>query len=481
MADVSDSHSSRRSAEPSWRTGAVAGLLLILGGVAVWFQAAPRPRAVLPPELQVAALSADGRWLAAVGAGRVLLWDLGTGEAAGEMDVDAAGWLRTEFEFSPDARWLAGSDGRVVTVWEVPGGRAQFIGPVSDRPGFHPGLTFSPDGTFLAFRAEGPDRTGQVGVWDVPSARERLNVTTGRAESLVFSADGATLACAARNLRRGELDDSLLRLWDVRSGREWPTLEAEWGPWRTLALSPDGRLLATGEQTHQPGDLFEVFVWDLETRQQKGPWIVPAAVRELRFVRGGERLLVVTGWPKATSRPAVAFIDPAVRPVGETRVIRVDAYSPDGGVVAVRGKDGRVNLVELPTRVTRSRLPARPDEEAWAVLGFSPDAKWLAVRAVRQEEAGDVTDVRVYDTATGRAVADVPAGNGSDCRFTADGRAFVVTGRDQAPTVWDLPPAADWENILRWWAAILAGFAVVAAVWWRARRRRLVSSGRSVL
>ena len=73
---------------------------------------------------------------------------------------------------------------------------------------------------------------------------------------MAFSPDGKELASGSK--------DRLVKLWDTASGRLLRTLPRFEYPIQSIAFSPDGRLLATGQfgPASQP-----VKVWDLATLQ----------------------------------------------------------------------------------------------------------------------------------------------------------------------------------------------------------------------
>jgi WD40 repeat protein len=403
---------------------------------------------------------------------------------------DLRAYFATEFVFSADGRWLSGSDGKTLRVWELPAGREHLSIPVATSPGFHPGPVFSADGRWLAFRAEGPDQSSQLRLWDVPAAREAWSIATGRPDTKLFSPDGNTLAFVAREMRSDGQSGGRLRLWDVPAGREKPPLEDAPGPWRALAFSPDGRFLATGERSHRqasaeiPFSAHEVAIWDLATCRRFGTWTVLSAVREMRFVSGGDHLLVALGWPESTHRSSAtyAIIDPSAS-TGTVSSRWVHPVSQDGRRAVRPG--GRFTVLTLPGEVELAHTPSKHEEEDWTALGFSPDNRWLAVRVNRPApESGqeaELAEVRVFDSASGETVAVVPAAQRSECWFPAHGQSIVVVGPGQAPTIWGLPPARHWNRIIAWWVALAGGFFLAGLAWWAVARRRAVPSGRTVL
>lgn len=228
----------------------------------------------LPGELYSAALSPDGRQVAAVGMDGLTLWDWSS-ENEAPRSLENVGACRTA-EFSPDGRVLAltGSDkvirlvnpatGRVRSIlgshdevvrkmmftpdsrtlitlsfdgrmktWDVVEGRRveRFRG-IEDPT--RPVLTMalSPSGKDLAVSRF--DDAGRIELWDAASGTLRVVCKTGDREShaLTFSRDGSILASAESDYR--------VRFWNTDTGGPIGALEGETGWVRTLDFSSDG-------------------------------------------------------------------------------------------------------------------------------------------------------------------------------------------------------------------------------------------------
>jgi WD40 repeat protein len=179
----------------------------------------------------------------------IQLWDARELTPVRETLLDTRGEVKT-LAFSPDGRTLAAAtpDGSL-TLWDVRS-RSRLQGPLSVGTGFLlVGVGFSPDGTTLATASE-----AGLHLWDVETGTSRAVFPAGAAHDLAFSADGALIA-SARAFEGGA------EVWDVATRTSIATVAGSPPPLNDLsvALSPDGRILAVG------GFGSVVRLWDVRT------------------------------------------------------------------------------------------------------------------------------------------------------------------------------------------------------------------------
>ncbi len=422
------------------------------------------------------AFSPDGKRLASGGwGGSVMLWDVETGNRLHRLSEHQD--PISSLAFSPDGTRLTTAcfDRRLI-VWDTTTGRR--LDSWRGQEGLVLGVAYSPDGLRLA--SCGEDRT--VRLWEAATGREVLKLRGHEAMSLcvAFSPDGQRLASCGK--------DGTIRLWDAAGLRGNETQEVlalvqPSGEIWSLAVSPDGRRVATSGQARSGLRTVPVTVWELKTGrttlQLEGH---PSVVFSLAWHPDGERIAssgwdderkghAVKVWDTRTGRTAyvlsregetfnVAFspdgrflvtggADRVVgvweaatgRPVGtigaHDRQIRGLAFSRDGRRLASASGDGTVKIWDA-ARLTEPQEPSAVlrTRTSWEILniGFSLDGNRLVT-------GGAEHTVKVWDLTTGREIQSLSGHSGEVCAasFSPDreGRWVASGGEDSTVKVWD--------------------------------------------
>jgi WD40 repeat protein len=198
----------------------------------------------------------------------------------------------------------------------------------------------------------------------------------GPVYTLAISPDGRTLASGGA--------DSIVHLWDLAGGKEVRTLARHTAEVHSLAFSPQGNLLASGSPDGT------AVLWDVAT---------------------GKEVHTLPGYSREYSTLT---------------------FSPDGQTLAAGGEDGSVKLWEVASG--RPRDFVRWHTGVVRCVAFSPAGRLLA-------SGGNDKTVQVCEAATGRRLHAFRAGAAvTGLAFTADGQTLgcVTEGPDGALRFWDV-------------------------------------------
>lgn len=229
-------------------------------------------------------------------------------------------------------------------------------------------LAWSPDGQQLALvTTEGvfiidPTDSSLVGFID----------TAGIVNSAAFSPDGSLIATGEEN--------GLVRLWDAAAYRETAALAGHFAQVNSLAFSPDGQYLASGSND------MTVWVWEISSKQPL--WTLQGHVKEVTGV----------------------------------------AFSPDGETLASAGIDFKLNLWEMGSGELEQTLTHRG---ALTDVVFSPDGSTIFT--------GEGSRVTQWNLSTGTAGNDF---RGMNAKVTAidissDGKYVAAGDYAGQVYVWD--------------------------------------------
>ena len=272
--------------------------------------------------------------------------------------------LTGEIAFSPNGVWLAAPSSNGIWLYNARTGRLK----ARLGTGFFQSVTFAPDSRSLA---GGSGR--EIQLWRVSTGKLQASLSGhGPVRSVAFSPDGRILGSGGGDRR--------IRLWEVRTGQLKAALDGHTGEIGSLAFSSDGKTLASG------GGDYAVRLWDAGTGQEK-------AVLE-----------------------------------GHTGRVESVAFAPDGRTLASGGWDGTVRLWDAGTGQHETTLEAHSGhglaEWVWS-LAFAPDAKTLA--------SGHDHGIRLWDVKTGKVRSTLtPRGHTSwvsSVAFSRDGNTLASGSR----------------------------------------------------
>lgn len=269
--------------------------------------------------------SADGKQLRALAAEASCSWDFATGKLLWRLPRDAH-WF-SWFASSADGKLIAARSGtHSVAIVDAASGRV--VRTLGGLKSWMLGAAFSPDGTKL------------------------------------FIAGGA---------------DALLTVYDLRTGQTVHELSNRGLSVARVAISPDGRWLASAGPTADP----DICLWDV-AHAKLVHRLTPLNGSVSQMVFSGDcRCLVSVGgepnlphspgpvqlWHVATGREVRTFL-------GHRDPVNCVSITPDGRMIATGGQDKTLRLWEVASGLERRRLVGH--ERCVESVGFSADGRLLA-------------------------------------------------------------------------------------------------------
>lgn len=278
--------------------------------------------------ISAVAYRSDGKSLVSVSSpfgqkGQVKVWDLGSGLDTQKRLFEISGIVA----MSADGTRLASAfTDYSIKLWNLDNG--QELSPLKGHSGFLSSLSLSRDGKWLASAAmvlgkpgaaDYLTKPGEIRVWNVNNGQEisLLGGQTNRVTHVALSPDGQRLASAHEVLavhRDATVhQNSMLKIWDSKTGDELRTINNHPGAVTSLAFSPDGQQLACA--SGRPGQLK---LWDVTTGREvascKGH---EGQITFLTFNPEGKRLAsasadeTVKVWDTATGRELLMLGVPA--------------------------------------------------------------------------------------------------------------------------------------------------------------------------
>ena len=236
----------------------------------------------------------------------------------------------------------------------------------------------------------------------------------GSVTDLAFSPDGRLLASGN--------DDDAVHLWDPETGAPVGDPLPNEDDVLAVAFSPDGRFLASGDKTGS------VIVWDVQTGHRVSPTLERHRgwTYDLSFSPDGS-LLASGGTEDSVIVWDTATWDTVGKGIRGTLV----AFAPQGRLLATGSKD----VVRLwnPRTGEELRRPLQGHSSWVQGIAFSPDGDLLA-------SASSDKTIRLWDPETGTAVGEPLRGHTDvvwRVEFSPDGRTLASGGNDTTVRLWD--------------------------------------------
>lgn len=295
-----------------------------------------------------ASLCAGHQWLATGNADQILLWDTDVGEQVQTLRGHKAAVQAVAFH--PNGTFLvSGSADRTVRLWQIGGQQSRLLQTLYGHTDDIMTVAFSPDGEFFA--SAGMDR--RIHLWQRATGRlwQVLHGHSGQIKVLAFhpTADDSSLL-----LFSGD-DESNLFGWVIarQSGVAEQAVDCHQPHYvlptvlrngiQALAISPDGRFLATG------GAESSIQLWQLSDRR---PFAIlqghTSSIYGLAFSLDGKTLASSGG------DQTIRLWDPQTGELiqtlqGHTSVVEAVVFHPNGRQLISGSSDETIKVWDLPT------------------------------------------------------------------------------------------------------------------------------------
>ncbi|MCO6042887.1 protein kinase [Aeoliella sp. ICT_H6.2] len=352
------------------------------------------------------------------GEGRVLVWDVSTGER--QRDLSVVESCLFAVTYSPDGQLLVGggTGEKNIYCWDVESGNkvAEW-----NRPSAVQSLAFSPDGKRLA--SSGWWDTIWINDTDTDKRTFDTEAHPGHAPTLAFHPDGTRLVSGGT--------DQTVRVWDTYSGQLLEQFRGHTARVSAVTFDASRRrvISAAHDQT--------VKVWGINSSVKESTVLSGNRIytRDLAFNEDGKRLASVVGnpWnPAATGEIRIWDLSTQtskVLPPAHKRGVLAVAFSPDGLYFATSGSDGAVLLWDANS-ADMIRVINEEEAPGWSIA-YSPDGRYLAV--------GFSESLLVWDMVTGEATYRFEGLEGplESTAFSPNGR-YLAGASKKGATVWDL-------------------------------------------
>jgi WD40 repeat protein len=377
------------------------------------------------------------------------LWDTTTGTVT--RTASEPGRV-SSLAFAPDGKSLACGAGRDVRLYDM--GTQTPGRTVTSHDGAVASLAFAPDGKAVISGSH--DRTvRRVSLpageeeWRTRGYWEQVNSVTISPDGCLIATGSSDIRFAERRLKPGEqgLGPGAVRLWDARTGRLLRRLGDPAQQVMAVALSPDGRQIASAGASASGSGAIRLWdaasgapVWSADDRA--------AEAHAIEFAPDGSSLAT------AGADGLIKLRDPRTGSVvrtlqghegGATSVV----FSGDGAIVCGGGADEGASLWDARTgRAIRSIRPPRPlrelilpgHERLITSVALSADGGTLVTCSGSLSPVFGDRQVRVWDTHTGRLQREFsrPQSSGRFVALSPDRITLATNGMGKSIALWDV-------------------------------------------
>jgi WD40 repeat protein len=353
----------------------------------------------------VIGFSSEGQYLATKSEDSLQVWEVATNRLIVRLS-QFNGMLQAA-TFSPDGKYLSTSSGSrknfdeitnpyIVQVWEVNSGievaRVPHIYPYIGR---EKNFTCSSNGKYLA--------TGIVGgiqIWEMSRGDDKDKVASvpgSMIAPITLSQDGKYLATVTEETEDSDNTEEVriwqIKVWEAATGNEVANIPQEDRTIGSIALSSDGKYLATASP---------FAVWEVATKRQLYSILHETEVKAIAFSANGEHLYTASVAASTDTKTQVRAWETST---GKELATLLDIDNSFPNAFSLDGKYLVTNLTVLEVSTGRE-VGSLSFENFWRVdsIALSPDGQYLAMKGIEDTEE---EPMYIWEVSTGRPVVRI--------------------------------------------------------------------------
>lgn len=393
-------------------------------------------------------ISPDGAYALLTTGSELKLWDIGKAEVKKTLKGHTDKILHASI-FSDGKYILSSSEDKTVKIWDSATGRE--MKSFDNQPAFD--FSLSPDGKYVAFGKGASEGEGSTEIFEIATGKKvgafLCTNPSCQDTKVVFSPDGKYILSASEIIKSkskydlfGYEHDYVLRLFDIKAGKEIKVFRGHTEFIWSVAFSTDGRyIIATDGRTLRQ--------WDVST----GALLrnIPGIVFSLAFTPDGKNIL---SGSRGSRSWGIKLLD--ARDLKEVKTFGGDAESYESVALSPDGQRavlGGFKVVKLLDINSGRELKAIAGHGSWVTsVLFSPDGKYVFSGGWWRYDGNPMFSsgpthgeqyhaIKIWDVSTG-ALVKILTGHTrrvSSFAVSADGRYLVSGSEDNTIKLWDLP------------------------------------------